>query len=118
MPRKRKAPRRIETGEGDAYHSPTVEIYYRRIYFETLDLATTSITDRFNQPGCVILQNLEEQLLKAANAEDYSSHLKVVIDFYGDDINMSDLSTQLEILSSNFPKNERECWAQRYFGIP
>ena len=87
LPRKRKAPKHIEVGEGDGYHSPTIEDHYRQCYFEALDLAISSIQERFDQPGYVIYQNLEELLLKAASGRDYSSELQYVIGFYGNDFN-------------------------------
>ena len=49
LPRKGKAPKRIEIGEGDGYHSPTVQEHYRQQYFEAIDLAISSIQDRFDQ---------------------------------------------------------------------
>ena len=81
LPRKRKAPKRIEVGEGDGYHSPTVQDYFRMIYYEALDLAVSSIQERFNQPGYAIYtnSNLESLLLKAAKQEDYSCELKEVL---------------------------------------
>ena len=54
LPRKRKMPSRFEEGQDDVYHSPTVEERYRRIYFEVLDLAVSSIKERFDQPGYVL----------------------------------------------------------------
>ena len=85
LPRKRRAPLRFEVGEGDSYHSPTVEDHFRKHYFEALDLAVSSIQDRFNQPGYAVYQNLEELLLKSVNKKDFSSNLNAVIEFYGDD---------------------------------
>ena len=67
LPRKRKAPKHFEVGDGDRNHSPTVMEYYRRQYFEALDLATSSIHDRFDQPGYAVYKNLEALLFKAAN---------------------------------------------------
>ena len=101
LPRKRKAPKHIEVGEGDGYHSPTIEDHYRQCYFEALDLAISSIQERFDQPGYVIYQNLEELLLKAASVRHYSSELQYVIGFYGNDFNESELCTQLQILTSS-----------------
>ena len=46
-------------------------------------------------------------MLKAANGKDYT-HLQAVIDFYGNDFTESELSTQLQILSSSFPRNQQE----------
>ena len=65
--RKRKAPRRLEVGEGESYHSATIEELYRQKYFEALDLAITGIEERFHQPGYTIYKHLESLLLKAAN---------------------------------------------------
>ena len=59
LPRKRRAPVRFETGEGPCFHSSDVEYHYCRIYFEVLDLIVSSITQRFNQPGYFMYQNLE-----------------------------------------------------------
>ena len=60
LPRKRRAPSRFKVGEGDGYHSPTVEDHYRKLYFEVLDLAISSIQGRFDQPRYAVYQNLEE----------------------------------------------------------
>ena len=46
LPRKRRAPARFEIGTGEGSHSATVEDHYRQAYFEVLDLAIASITDR------------------------------------------------------------------------
>ncbi len=45
LPRRRKAPRRFEEGDAESVFPETPEDYYRPIYFEALDLITTSITD-------------------------------------------------------------------------
>ena len=100
LPRKRKAPSSLamEFRAGDHYHPVSIEDHYRQIYYEALDLVTSSIEDRFNQPGYAVYQNLEELLIKAANKEDYSSELAAAVSFYGDDLDESELITQLQIL--------------------
>ena len=116
LPRKRKAPRRYEVGDGESHHSNTVEDHYRQNYFEAIDLAVTSIEDRFNQPGYLLYQNLEELLTKLANKEDYTTELQEVLAFYGDDFDASELSTQLEVFSSGFTsENERVTIKQIFF---
>ena len=50
LPRRRKIPRRLDDGAAPAFPE-TVEEHYRVIYFEALDLITSCIKDRFNQPG-------------------------------------------------------------------
>ena len=50
LPRRRKTPHRFDNGSISTFHV-TVEDHYRVIYFEALDLITSCIEDRFNQPG-------------------------------------------------------------------
>ena len=102
LPRKRRAPKQLEVGDGDCYHSPTVEEHYRRQYYEALDLAVSSISDRFDQPGYAVYQKLETLLLKAASRQDFSAELKEVISVYGDDFDEKELLTQLEMFCTNF----------------
>ena len=54
LPRSRKLPKRLEYGDGEAFHSSTVEKHYRRKYFEVLDLEVCSITTHFDQHGYTI----------------------------------------------------------------
>ena len=107
LPRKRKAPSRFEIGHGEAYHAQNIEDHYRSIYFEALDYAVSSIKDRFDQPGFQVYKNLEELLVKAANKQDYSTELKEVLTLYGDDFDESELTTQLQIYSTNFEMNSQ-----------
>ena len=100
LPRKRNAPIRYD-GNGQSYHSPTVEEHYRVKYFEVIDLAINSIQYRFDQPGYRIYRNLEEVLLNAANKKDYSKELSEVVSFYKDDINLYDLQGQLQIFATS-----------------
>lgn len=73
-----KAPKWFETGDGDGYHSPSVEERYRRQYYEAVDSAVSSIIDRFDQPGYAMYKRLETLLLKAANRNDFSTEIKEV----------------------------------------
>ena len=102
LPRRRKAPKRYEIGEGEGYHSPTVSEHYRRLYFEAIDLVISGIKNRFDQPGYAIYRNLEALLLKAANNEDYSCELSEALSFLESDIDKNDLTSQLLILQTKF----------------
>ena len=93
LPRRRKAPARLEIGTGVGHHPTDPKGSFRQQYFECLDLITTFIKDRFDQQSFHTLRHLENLLLKAARKEDYSEELKYVVDFYHDDFNQPSLST-------------------------
>ena len=107
LPRKRRAPARIEVGSSEGYHPVTPKDFYRQHYFECLDLIINHIQDRFDQPGFSILKNLEDLLLKAAWNENYVKELEFVLSVYKDDFDASKLKTQLELLPSSFNSFEK-----------
>ena len=51
LPRRTRAPRRIEIGTGEPTYPVTAQDYYRRIYFEAIDLMMSAIDQRFDQPS-------------------------------------------------------------------
>ena len=102
LPRKRKAPRRLEVGSGEAFYPSTVMDYYSQQYYECLDFIFNAIKDRFDQPGYKTLKQLENLLLKAARGEEYKDELAFVSDHFADDFTLSTLETQLEMLTSAF----------------
>jgi len=102
LPRKRKAPRRLEVGCGEPSFAQGPKDLYRRHYFEALDLALEAIRDRFDQNGYKTYKNLQDVLLKAARGLPYDQELKAVLDFYGDDFEQSQLGTQLQHLTTHF----------------
>ena len=75
---------------------------HQQIYFEALDLAVTSTTDRFDQPGFRIYPNIEQLLFKACTGEDYDRELSFVCEFYGQDLNKVDLESQLKALQTMY----------------
>lgn len=102
LPRKRKAPRRFEEGSSDGHHPTTPKDFYRRQYFECLDLIVNCVRDRFRQPGYAVLRNLEDLLLKCTRSEDYKSEFEFVTNFYKDVLEPSTLKTQLELVTTTF----------------
>ena len=50
LPRRTRVPRRIEIGTGEPTYPLTAQDYYRRIYFEAIDLMN-AIDQRFDQPS-------------------------------------------------------------------
>lgn len=98
LPRKRKAPARYEVGAGQGQHPSTVVEVYRPIYFECLDHVISCIQDRFDQPGYVVLRQLEDLLLKAAKGECFNQEMESVMQQYKNDFTRSSFAAQLELL--------------------
>ena len=51
LPRRTRAPRRVEIGTGEPTYPVTTQDYYRRIYFEAIDLMMNAIDQRLDQPS-------------------------------------------------------------------
>ena len=104
MPRKRKRPRRNESGTTESYSPECVEQFYRTVFFEALDLLVNGIKDRFNQLGYKVYSSLEALLVKSSNGKKCDEELQFVKDFYKDDFNTEQLSMQLQFMSCNLPQ--------------
>lgn len=100
LPRKRKVPKRYELGVGEAEFHATPKDMYRQVYFEAIDLAVSSIKDRFEQPGYKVYSNVEQLLLKACSGMDHEDEISFVCEFYGQDINKQELESQLKVLKT------------------
>ena len=99
LPRQQRRPARLEEGCSAPEFPSTVEDHYRGIYFEALDSLTTCLTDRFDQQDFETYSKCEQLLLNAVNGQDYDKQLQDVCDFYGQDLDQSRLSVQLQILA-------------------
>lgn len=106
LPRRRKTPRRYEVGTGDDGSTQNVVLHYRAIFYEAIDLITTCIKLRFDQPGYRLYRNLEDLLVKAANKEEHDEELEAVCRFDADDLNRDQLKMQLGILASILPQDD------------
>ena len=107
MPRKRKAPARHEDGIAEPEYHSTPKSYYRQIYYETIDLISSFILKRFDQPGLKTYKVLRDLLLNAAKGVPYDEELKVVINFYKDDFNVASLKVQLELFTTAYGQAEQ-----------
>ena len=104
LPRKRKVPRRFETGEAASEHPLTAKDHYRRIYFQAIDLIISTIKGRFEQKGFQMLRKLEI-LLTTVDSQLQSELLKEVVEFYHSDFGSQGLiQTQLTLLHANSTK--------------
>ena len=107
MPRKRKTPARYEDGIGPSDFPSCPKTYYRQIYYETLDLISSFILQRFDQPGFRTYHVLQDLILNAAKGASYEEELETVANFYKDDFHRASLKVQLELFSTGFNQTEQ-----------
>ena len=92
-------PPRYGQGSSEAQFHSTAKDLFRQVYFEAIDLAVSSINNRFDQP-CRLQSVLK---CRAASVQGmlwgnlYEAELSFVCNFYGEDLNGRDLETQLQI---------------------
>ena len=98
LARRRKAPRRLKQGRALAEVAVSPKDEYRRVYFEALDLAVTSIRSRFDQKGFKTFSSVEQPLFKACGGQFFKEELDVVCNFFYDDFNKEDLVAELSTL--------------------
>ena len=91
LPRRTRAPRRIEIGTGDPTYPATARDYYRRIYFEAIDLMVNAIDQRFDQPSFFFFfyqpsfdtyARMESLLVNTLNSQDNSTELQFMEQVY------------------------------------
>ena len=95
LPRRTRAPRE---STGEPTYPVTAHDYYRRIYFEANDLMMDAIDQRFDQPSFDMFAKMESLLIKTLNSQDKSEELKFMEKLFNDDVNISVLTAQMEIL--------------------
>ena len=91
-------------GKDTGYFSQSPEEFYRLKYFEAIDLATTSIKDRFDQPDYAMYRHLEEALVKGVSGEDISKQLHEISRLYTE-IDISQFTVHLASMSTYFKTN-------------
>ena len=77
-------PKRLDDGNAAPEYPSTAKDMYRQSYYEALDLAVNSISQRFNQPGFRVYSNLEQFLFKACTGDNYH-HSWYRTNLYSDD---------------------------------
>ena len=104
LPRNRRVPPSVEVGISAGENPSTPKDYYRRIYFEALDVIMETITERFDQPGYLVYKDLQTLLLDAANGREISEEaFQTVRTLYTKDFNVDVLKMQLNILQAKSP---------------
>ncbi|KAJ8347230.1 hypothetical protein SKAU_G00286310 [Synaphobranchus kaupii] len=96
---RRRAPCRYDDGEA-AHQWKDPEEYYRSQFLEVIDLLTSELTRRFDQPTLHLLKNIENVVLTAVNSSPGCVSISIpknVVDMYTGDVDMERLSTQLSM---------------------
>ena len=100
LPRKKRRQTRIDDHfySDTTYNPPTVEEMYRKIYYEAIDYAISTITDRFDQPDYEVYRNMQQVFMNALNGKPFSKEIDEVMKTFGDDLNKIELEAQLQNL--------------------
>ena len=100
LPRKRRAPVRIEVGDrGTHYFTSTPKEHFRHMYYSAIDVTIECIRTRFNQKDFKVYQSIQERLLKAIAGEDHEEELtKVMAVYRNTDLQWYKLEPQLSLL--------------------
>lgn len=96
LPRVRRVPRRLDDG-GAQHEDHSVEDFYRRLYFSSLDSAISCLLNRFINPAFQLARTIESTLLAVVNTGKVPE-LKPIITLYEGDIDESKLKLHLEML--------------------
>jgi hypothetical protein len=97
LPRVRRVPRRLDDG-GAQHEDNSVEDFYRRLYFLSLDSAISCLLNRFRNPAFQLARTIESTLVAVVNTGEVPD-LKPIITHYEGDIDESRLKLHLEMLS-------------------
>ena len=78
LPRKRKRPAKIlNENEASLYDEVSdLKTFYRRTYFDAIDIVTNCIKTRFSQPGYRAIRNNEQHILNKINGLEYQNQLE------------------------------------------
>ena len=98
VPRVRRPPRRIDSGTTPSTF-PSPKEYFRKIYFEFLDVIKGEIVKRFDQKSFYLYLRAEQLVLKAASTgENLDDNLRETCQHFGTDFDHLRLRNQLAVL--------------------
>ena len=78
LPRQRRIPHRVDDGAPNQFESP--EDFFRKWYYEVLDLLVIEITQCFNQLAFSILREIERVITDSCNGKTHviSSNFEIL----------------------------------------
>jgi len=100
VPRKRRPPRRIDDGSQPVQLEPAD--YFKRQFYELLDIVMSTMTQRLQQPSLNLYANIETSLIAAANGQlssnDLKDNLTAICEHFNSDLEYRKLYQALEDL--------------------
>ena len=107
LPRKRRAPCRLDDGMAPPEFPTSLEDHFRPIFFEAIDNVIGGLKDRFEQPGYATYSHLEQLLIKACQGDDFSHDLNFCCEFYKE-IDRACLQPQLLTIHLDFIRYSKQ----------
>ena len=86
LPKQRRRPLRFDDGQ-DSYEFTDVKLFYRRTYYEIIDLATNVLADRFDNEKFKLMHCIERVLMSSCdeNNDGNEEELVIILNFYRND---------------------------------
>ena len=81
--------------QADEFYPFSIEEHFRVIYYQAIDLITSAIKDRFDQPNFQLFANAEQFLVKAAMKQSYTDEISKVINQCEGDIDTLAMPAEL-----------------------
>lgn len=97
LPRKRIMSKRLDQGSGQQHQFLQPSDYFRQQYFNTFDVMSQNLDDRFHQQSLDILQELEKLVVDGCNVETTTPSDKIM-KLYEKEICFDRLQLQLNML--------------------
>lgn len=97
LPRQRQLPKRVDDGLARSHVFSSVEDYYRKQYYEAIDLVKGDLERRFTQKNFLIVKQIEKMLINASNGTDFDVPQELC-DLYQRDVDFLKLKLHLQML--------------------
>jgi hypothetical protein len=99
----------------EAHHPDTPEDHYRSIYLDSLDVITSSIKTRFEQPSFGAFLNLKSFLLQSINDSSIDDEVVTFLkDTYSEDLDVDLLIVESAVLKAMLKDSEIKCFRDVY----
>ena len=109
LPRRRRAPKRIDEANSTVHYDSTPEDMYRRYYFEILDRLIGEIERRFESPSFTFYSKVEGLLENAAVGDNIPPEdVREVVHHFKEDLIETELLTELKMVKNVYSEKSFE----------